>query len=80
MMDNKITKERLNNHLEYDWFKYILFILAAIFLWVFIYSVLDKAKDYQKLDILLPSRFPTKKRKNLKPILLSISTAWATTL
>ncbi|HHW89540.1 MAG TPA: hypothetical protein GX745_01370 [Clostridiales bacterium] len=51
MMDNEITRERLNNHLEYDWFKYILFILAAVFLWVFIYSMLDKAKDYQKLDI-----------------------------
>lgn len=66
MMDNKITKERLNNHLEYDWFKYILFILAAIFLWVFIYSVLDKAKDYQKLDIFVTVPFSDEKAQEFE--------------
>ncbi|HEY8390639.1 MAG TPA: hypothetical protein VIL26_06810 [Clostridia bacterium] len=56
-MDNRITKERFNNHLEYDWFKYIVFILIAVFLWVFIYSTLDKLKDYQKLDIFITVPF-----------------------
>lgn len=56
-MDNKITKERFNNHLEYDWFKYIVFILVAVFLWIFIYSVLDKLKEHQKLDIFITVSF-----------------------
>jgi hypothetical protein len=50
MMDNKITGERLNNHLEYDWFKYIIFIIVSIFLWFLVYSMLDKIKDHQRID------------------------------
>jgi len=56
-MDNKVTKERFNNHLEYDWFKYIAFILVAVFLWIFVYSMLDKLKDYQKLDVFITVPF-----------------------
>mgnify|MGYP001502959368 CR=1 FL=1 len=60
-MDNKITKQRLNNHLEYDWFKYIIFILVAVFLWSFIYSLLDKIKDREKLDIFITTAFSSEK-------------------
>lgn len=56
-MDNKITKERFNNHLEYDWFKYIIFILVAVLIWVFVYSVLDKLKEHQKLDVFITVSF-----------------------
>lgn len=65
-MDNKITKERLNNHLEYDWFKYIIFILIAIFLWYFIYSMLDKIKDYQKIDFFVMVGVSNEKTKEFE--------------
>lgn len=65
-MDNKVTKERFNNHIEYDWFKYIVFILVAVFLWVFIYSMLDKPKDYQKLDIFITVSFDQEKTQKFE--------------
>lgn len=49
-MDTTITKKRISNHFEYDWFKYLLFIMAAVFLWLFIYSVIDPVHEHQKLD------------------------------
>ncbi|MBQ2712075.1 MAG: hypothetical protein IJF71_01730 [Clostridia bacterium] len=38
-MENKITKERLNNHIAYDWMKYIAIVLAVIFAWSLIFTV-----------------------------------------
>lgn len=38
-MDNRITKKRLNDHLSYDWLKYLAIILAGILLWVIIFSL-----------------------------------------
>ncbi|HEY8423214.1 MAG TPA: hypothetical protein VIL23_00420 [Clostridia bacterium] len=70
MMDNKITKERLNNHLEYDWFKYLIFILAAVFLWYFVYSMLDRLKDHERIDIFITVPYSPEKAEEFRLDLL----------
>lgn len=65
-MDNKITKQRINDHLEYDWFKYLIFIVAAVVLWVSIYSFLDKIKDHQQLDFFVTVNVSDEKTKEFE--------------
>lgn len=50
-IDNKITKERVDHHLEYDWFKYVAILLAVILLWWFVYDTIDKLKSHQMIEI-----------------------------
>lgn len=38
-MDIKLTKKRLNNHLSYDWWKYIAVLLASIFFWSLLFTM-----------------------------------------
>lgn len=38
-MDNKYTKERIHNHLSYDWFKYIIVLLAAVAGWILLFAL-----------------------------------------
>ena len=38
-MDNKYTKERINNHLSYDWYKYIIVILIAVVGWIILFAL-----------------------------------------
>lgn len=40
-MDNRISKRRLNDHLSYDWIKYIAIILAAVLLWSLLLTMLS---------------------------------------
>ena len=46
-MDNKITKKRINDHLEYDWYKYLIILIAGIALFVFIFSQINRTRDYE---------------------------------
>ena len=51
-MDTRITKKRLNDHLSYDWVKYVAIIVATIFLFWFLYDVGGKKPNQaQTLDI-----------------------------
>lgn len=52
-MDNKVTKKRINDHLEYDWFKYILILIVGIVLWVFVYGQIERDRDYETIDIFI---------------------------
>lgn len=38
-MDNKVTKSRLSNFLSYEWIVMIALVVAAIFVWEFVYTV-----------------------------------------
>lgn len=38
-MDLRVTKERLNDHLSYDWWKYIAILVASIFFWSLIFTM-----------------------------------------
>ena len=50
-MDNKVTKERLNNHLEYDWFKYVIIIIVAVALFVFVFKQINSDRENETLQI-----------------------------
>lgn len=50
-MDNKVTKKRLNDHLEYDWFKYVIILIVSIVLGYFIFSQINANRDYETVDI-----------------------------
>jgi len=52
-MDNKITKDRVSVHLEYDWLKYLAIIVAAIFLWSLIFTMTrPRLKAFEEIKIL----------------------------
>jgi hypothetical protein len=38
-MDIKLTKKRLNDHLSYDWWKYLAVIAASIFFWSLVFTM-----------------------------------------
>lgn len=38
-MNLRVTKERLNDHLSYDWWKYIAILVASIFLWSLLFTM-----------------------------------------
>ena len=50
IMDNKITKKRINDHLEYDWYKYLIIIIACIVLVVFVFSQINSTRDYEDVQ------------------------------
>ncbi len=50
-MDNKITKKRISVHLEYDWLKYILILLASIFVWYFVFMQINVNRDFEKIEV-----------------------------
>ena len=54
MVDTRITKERLKNHLQYDWWKYLLTFLALLIVWNTVYSVTEYHPPAEKrIDIQL---------------------------
>ncbi len=50
-MDNKVTKERLNNHLEYDWFKYVLILIVSIVLFIFVFRQINVNRSFEQIQI-----------------------------
>lgn len=50
-MDNKVTKERLNNHLEYDWFKYVLILIVVIAAFIFIFQQINADRENEQLTV-----------------------------
>ena len=51
-MDTKITKKRLNDHLSYDWVKYVAIIVVTIFVLWLMYDIgATKPTSAQKLEI-----------------------------
>lgn len=50
-MDNKVTKERLNNHLEYDWFKYVLILIVSIVLFIFVFQQINANRSFEQIQI-----------------------------
>lgn len=50
-MDNKVTKKRFNDQLEYDWFKYVAILLVAVIGCYFIFSQIVSDRDYETIDI-----------------------------
>ena len=53
-MDTKITKKRLNDHLSYDWVKYVAIIVATIFIFWLMYDIgATKPTSAQKLEIFI---------------------------
>ena len=54
-MDNKITKNRLVQHLKYDWYKYLALIAVVVFLSIFIFDWIATTKAWEKLDIYIVS-------------------------
>lgn len=58
-MDNKVTKKRINDHLEYDWYKYLIILVAGIFIFVFAFSQINRTRDHEDVRFFVscyPSR------------------------
>ncbi|NLJ41802.1 MAG: extracellular solute-binding protein [Clostridiales bacterium] len=54
----KINKERLKNHIQYDWWKYIVAILATVLLWNLATTVLKpRIPDNKKIHIFFVGEF-----------------------
>jgi hypothetical protein len=53
-MDINITKKRLNNHLSYDWWKYLAIVVAAVFFWSLVMTMIAPRLHYgKKLEVFL---------------------------
>lgn len=50
-MDNKVTKERISVHFEYDWLKYILILIACIISFYFIFFQINATRSFEKIDV-----------------------------
>jgi hypothetical protein len=51
-MDNRLTKKRLNDHLSYDWWKYIALIAGCIFFWSLVFSIIEpRLASSKRLEI-----------------------------
>ncbi len=50
-MDNKITRERVSRHFEYDWLKYVAILAASVFLWVMVFVQINVDRSYEQLSI-----------------------------
>lgn len=46
-MDNKVTKKRINDHLEYDWYKYLIILIAAIAVCWYGFSQINHTRDFE---------------------------------
>lgn len=52
-MDNQVTKKRINDHFEYDWYKYLIILLAGIFVFYFAFSQINRTRDYEDVTVFL---------------------------
>ncbi len=50
-MDNKITKKRINDHLEYDWYKYLILLIVSVVACYFIFSQINRTRDYEDVTL-----------------------------
>ncbi|MDE7395307.1 MAG: hypothetical protein K2M95_04230 [Clostridiales bacterium] len=50
-MDNKITKKRISNHLEYDWIFYVLIVVVGILGSYFLFSQINRTRDYEDITL-----------------------------
>ena len=50
-MDNKVTKQRVINHLEYDWYKYLIFVIVGIIIIVFTFQQINRNKEDEDFTI-----------------------------
>lgn len=52
-MDNKITRERISVHFEYDWLKYLLLLIASVFAVYMIFYQINVNREFEKIDVFL---------------------------
>ena len=50
-MDNKVTKKRITDHLEYDWYKYLIFVIVGIVAVVFTFQQINRNKNDEDFAI-----------------------------
>lgn len=50
-MDNKVTKQRIGEHLEYDWFWYVVILIASVFVCYFVFSQINTTRDYEDVQL-----------------------------
>ena len=49
-MDNKVTKKRVSEHLEYDWYIYLIIVIATIVVFYFAFSQINATRNYEGID------------------------------
>lgn len=65
-MDNRLTKKRFNEHMSYDWLKYVCIILAVILFWVLLFSMgKTKLKTSEIFDICVVSKYNSDEEFNV---------------
>lgn len=50
-LDNKITKKRVLNHLEYDFYKYILILIVSVALFIFAFYMINRTRDTEDVKL-----------------------------
>lgn len=50
-MDNRITKNRILRHLEYDWFKYLLLIALSVFVWYMVFMEINHSRTFERVEV-----------------------------
>lgn len=82
-MDIRVTKKRLNDHLSYDWWKYIAILIACIFFWSLVFTMASpRLADGKKMEIYFIAdgmdndkveSFYAKLREKLNPEIIEIT-------
>ena len=49
-MDNKVTKKRISEHLEYDWYIYLIVVIVTIVAFIFAFSQINSTRNYEDID------------------------------
>ncbi len=50
-MDNRVTKNRVSIHLEYDWLIYLLIIALVIFATYMVFMQINITRDFERVDV-----------------------------
>ena len=52
-MDNKITRDRIKQHMHYDWYKYVVCVLLCVFIFSLAYTWSGNYRAYEELDVFI---------------------------
>lgn len=52
-MDNKITADRIKQHIHYDWLIYVVVLLVSVFVFSLAYTWSGNLRSYEELDVMI---------------------------
>ena len=52
-MDNKVTGDRIKQHIHYDWYKYVVCVVLCVFVFSLAYTWSGNYRAYEELDVFI---------------------------